>query len=232
VSWLSWIKNAIGMDEAAAPPAATTEHDREIAPAREREDGRRAAEADSHAPETDAREIHPAVERPNPPLDRPPDPRIDPPRAPAAQSASEPPNSFHRDEDPARAAGDDDADAISLEPTTREVDIDVEIAVEPASAAQVEHGVDGATIIELEPREPPTAEEIDRRRAMVRGYFNDYWSSIEDKPASFAERLDHAESYINERVAAGGEAWRLSPATRRQLGLPPSRSAESTARRR
>ena len=57
----------------------------------------------------------------------------------------------------------------------------------------------------------------------MRGFFNDYWSSIDDKPASFAERLDGAEAYINERVAAGGESWRLSPATRKQLGLPPSR---------
>jgi hypothetical protein len=57
----------------------------------------------------------------------------------------------------------------------------------------------------------------------VRAFFNDYWSSIEDKPASFAERLDGAEAYINERVEAGGEAWRLDPATRKLLGLPPSR---------
>lgn len=69
----------------------------------------------------------------------------------------------------------------------------------------------------------PDQAEIDRRRGLVRGFFNDYWSSIDDKPASFAERLDGAEGYINERVAAGGESWRLSPATRKQLGLPPSR---------
>jgi len=56
---------------------------------------------------------------------------------------------------------------------------------------------------------------------MVRRYFNDYWSSVEDKPASFAERLDGAEGYINERVVAEGEAWQLDPATRKQLGLPP-----------
>jgi hypothetical protein len=69
----------------------------------------------------------------------------------------------------------------------------------------------------------PSQEEIDRRRSLVRGFFNDYWSSIDDKPTSFAERLDRAEGYINERVAAGGENWRLGPATRKQLGLPPSR---------
>ena len=70
---------------------------------------------------------------------------------------------------------------------------------------------------------PPDQAEIDRRRSLVRGFFNDYWSSIDDKPASFAERLDGAEAYINERVEAGGESWQLSPATRKQLGLPPSR---------
>jgi hypothetical protein len=69
----------------------------------------------------------------------------------------------------------------------------------------------------------PSQEEIDRRRSLVRGFFNDYWSSLDDKPTSFAERLDRAEGYINERVAAGGENWRLGPATRKQLGLPPSR---------
>ena len=67
----------------------------------------------------------------------------------------------------------------------------------------------------------PSQDEIDRRRGMVRRYFNDYWSSVEDKPASFAERLDGAEGYINERVVAEGEAWQLDPATRKQLGLPP-----------
>jgi hypothetical protein len=74
-----------------------------------------------------------------------------------------------------------------------------------------------------ETESPPDQAEIDRRRSLVRGFFNDYWSSIDDKPASFAERLDGAEGYINERVAAGGESWRLSAATRKQLGLPPSR---------
>ena len=80
-----------------------------------------------------------------------------------------------------------------------------------------------ASRISAEPESAPSQEEIDRRRAIVRKFFNDYWSSIDDKPTSFAERLDGAEGYINERVAAGGEAWRLSPATRKQLGLPPSR---------
>ena len=88
---------------------------------------------------------------------------------------------------------------------------EIEISVEPESP----------TFVESE--STPSQQEIDRRRGMVRAFFNDYWSSADDKPASFAERLDRAEGYINERVAAGGEAWRLSAGTRRQLGLPPSR---------
>jgi hypothetical protein len=73
------------------------------------------------------------------------------------------------------------------------------------------------------PNSSPDQQEVDRRRGMVRKFFNDYWASVDDKPPSFAERLDGAEGYINERVAAGGEAWQLDPATRKQLGLPPSR---------
>ena len=91
------------------------------------------------------------------------------------------------------------------------------ISIEPASRASEPASRTG------EPEGSPSQEEIDRRRSLVRGFFNDYWTSIDDKPASFAERLDRAEAYINERVAAGGENWRLEPATRKQLGLPPSR---------
>jgi len=76
----------------------------------------------------------------------------------------------------------------------------------------------------VESESSPNQQELDRRRGIVREFFNDYWASADDKPASFAERLDKAEGYINERVAAGGEAWRLGPATRKQLGLPPSRN--------
>lgn len=83
----------------------------------------------------------------------------------------------------------------------------------PLSEPQIRIGIETAAA--------PSQDEIERRRGMVRRYFNDYWSSIEDKPASFAERLDGAEAYINERVAAGGEPWQLDPATRKQLGLPP-----------
>jgi hypothetical protein len=50
--------------------------------------------------------------------------------------------------------------------------------------------------------------------------FNDFWIGIHDKPAAFVDRLDQAEDYVNERLAASGEFWRLDDKTRRMLGLP------------
>jgi hypothetical protein len=104
-------------------------------------------------------------------------------------------------------------------PDRSENPLDIRVSVAPETRA----GIESESRISIEPEGPPSQEEIDRRRGVVRAFFNDYWSSIDDKPASFAERLDRAEDYINERVAAGGEAWRLGAATRKQLGLPPSR---------
>jgi hypothetical protein len=68
---------------------------------------------------------------------------------------------------------------------------------------------------------PPGPEEIERRRQLVRTLFNDFWSGRFDKPAAFVDRLNEAETYLNERLAATGEAWQLDPATRKMLGLPP-----------
>jgi hypothetical protein len=63
-------------------------------------------------------------------------------------------------------------------------------------------------------------QEVDRRRNLVRTFFNDFWSGVSDKPAAFAQRLDEAEDYLNERLAANGEFWRLDANTRAMLGLP------------
>ncbi len=54
----------------------------------------------------------------------------------------------------------------------------------------------------------------------MRQFFNDFWIFTDDKPRTFAERLNRAEDHINERLAACGERWRLDAATRKQLGLP------------
>jgi NADPH:quinone reductase len=67
-------------------------------------------------------------------------------------------------------------------------------------------------------------QELERRRDIVRRIFNDFWKSADDKPVAFAERLNQAEGYINERLAACGETWQLDAATRKQLGLPPPRT--------
>jgi hypothetical protein len=67
----------------------------------------------------------------------------------------------------------------------------------------------------------PDREEIQRRRDLVRTLFNDFWSEAHDKPAAFVERLDQAEDYVNERLTARGEFWRLDTNTRVILGLPP-----------
>ena len=67
-------------------------------------------------------------------------------------------------------------------------------------------------------------QEVERRRGLVRAFFNDFWSGTHDKPAAFAERLDQAEDYLNERLTANGEGWRLDAKTRIMLGLPPRSS--------
>jgi hypothetical protein len=67
----------------------------------------------------------------------------------------------------------------------------------------------------------PNQQEIERRRKIVRQFFNDFWMSTDDKPRTFAERLNGAEDHINEQLAARGETWQLDAATRKQLGLPP-----------
>jgi hypothetical protein len=68
---------------------------------------------------------------------------------------------------------------------------------------------------------PPTDEqEIQRRRALIRTLFNDFWSEREDKPATFVDRLDQAETFLNDRLTACGEHWQLDGESRKILGLP------------
>ena len=85
------------------------------------------------------------------------------------------------------------------------------IAVRPESQISIKTGAS------------PNQQEIERRREMVRQFFNDFWVSAEDKPGRFAERLNRAKGHINERLAARGETWQLDAASRKQLGLPPAK---------
>ena len=46
-----------------------------------------------------------------------------------------------------------------------------------------------------------TRQELERRREIVRQFFNDFWRPVDDKPVTFAERLNQTESYINETTS-------------------------------
>jgi hypothetical protein len=74
-------------------------------------------------------------------------------------------------------------------------------------------------------------EEIQRRRDLVRTLFNDFWTGSHEKPAAFVDRLDQAEDYVNERLAASGEFWQLNAKTRLMLGLPPPKNSSANPRR-
>ncbi len=96
------------------------------------------------------------------------------------------------------------------------------------AAEDLAPGVDSVAVrpesqISIKPEASPNQQEIERRREIVRQFFNDFWRSTDDKPGTFAERLNRAEGHINEQLAARGETWQLDVVTRKQLGLPPSR---------
>jgi hypothetical protein len=78
--------------------------------------------------------------------------------------------------------------------------------IEPSPAEQIES--------------PPVQWDDESRRKLIRQLFNEYWTGVEDKPPTFAERLEIAERYINERLAGRDVGWRLDAVTRKQLGLP------------
>jgi len=78
----------------------------------------------------------------------------------------------------------------------------------------------------------PDKQEIERRRDLVRALFNDFWSGVHDKPAAFVERLDQAEDYVNDRLRACGEFWRLDTNTRVMLGLPPRANSPDNGQNR
>jgi hypothetical protein len=98
-------------------------------------------------------------------------------------------------------------------------DLEVAPDVEAGSGVETAPIVATAAVVEAVP-DPLDGE---RRRDMVRELFNGYWDGMDDKPPTFAERLDAAENYINERLAERNMGWRLDAETRKQLGLPRSR---------
>jgi hypothetical protein len=98
----------------------------------------------------------------------------------------------------------------------------IELPEQKAHAPTASEGVILDTPIHLPAAVPTAPPERDDRRDVVRNLFNDYWNGATEKPATFAERLDVAEDYINNRLAERNAGWRLDTTTRKQLGLPRS----------
>jgi hypothetical protein len=103
----------------------------------------------------------------------------------------------------------------------------VDLAITKTFTVPITAGVnvDTDTPIDIAASTVVDQEEIQRRRNLVRMLFNDFWSGAYEKPAAFVERLNQAEDYLNERLTANGEAWRLDATTRTLLGLPPRSSS-------
>ena len=110
----------------------------------------------------------------------------------------------------------------------RSTSVQSTVSTTALTVADLALGVDSVAVwpesqISIKPEASPNKQEIERRREIVRHFFNDFWMSTDDKPRTFAERLNRAEDHINERLAARGETWQLDATTRKQLGLPPPR---------
>jgi hypothetical protein len=143
-----------------------------------------------------------------------------PDAAPPIPSAS-PPAALAAGEQIAEAAEIQDASPVATD--TADAQIAEAAAIQDASpvasdaadarTAQVARDPDAALIA-------PDRQEVLRRRELVRTFFNDFWSGRDDKPATFQERLDQAETYLNERLVALGESWRLDDDARKMLSLP------------
>jgi len=109
-------------------------------------------------------------------------------------------------------SGDEAAGAVATTPVSTDVDVGPGAAINPVAAPALEQ------------------QEIERRRSLVRNLFNDFWSGASEKPVAFVDRLDQAEDYLNERLAASGEIWQLDEKTRVILGLPPTKSGANPPR--
>jgi len=136
------------------------------------------------------------------------------PRHPASQCTAE-----QRAEDGAEEAGavaTATENAIGNPTTAKSLTVPI--------TADVKVGPDAAIALDQ--------EEIQRRRNLVRMLFNDFWSGAHDKPAAFVERLNQAEDYLNERLAASGEFWQLDAKTRVMLDLPPRATSPNNGKNR
>jgi hypothetical protein len=119
----------------------------------------------------------------------------------------------------ARPSQDAPPEALAVSPP------DSSLRPEPATEtdalpAQSEAGLETPPAQEVETL--PVQEDDEGRRKLIRQLFNEYWTGLDDKPPTFAKRLEIAEAYINERLADRDVGWRLDAVTRKQLGLPSS----------
>ena len=124
------------------------------------------------------------------------------------------------DQSVANAAGND---LIPEGPA--DASVPAEFDLDPASEADAlaphnESEIEASPVERIEGA--PVQRDDESRRKLIRRLFNEYWTGIEDKPPTFAERLEIAERYINDRLADCKVGWSLDAVTRQQLGLPPS----------
>jgi hypothetical protein len=156
-----------------------------------------------------------------------------------------PPSSIPEETGAESAVAEDNATAtVEVEnkaPATAEVEVghateaDVASTIPPAEV-EVGHATEADVASTIPPAEvevghateahvtstvPPDQQEIQRRRELVRALFNDFWNGSDDKPATFVDRLNRAETHLNAQLAARGEPWQLDANTRKMLGLPP-----------
>jgi len=140
-------------------------------------------------------------------------------------------NYFVRPSHPPPAEGPVEAAAlgagdVSTDSDATDVTVGPDLEIIPITDAEIKPITDAEikpiTDAEIKPiaDSVPEQQEIERRRNVIRMLFNDFWIGIHDKPAAFVDRLDQAEDYVNERLAASGEFWRLDDKTRRMLCLP------------
>jgi hypothetical protein len=137
-----------------------------------------------------------------------------------------PPSSVHEETAAESAVAEDKATAtVEVEDkatATAEGEVGHATQVDVTSTIPpVEVEVGHTTEVNVTSTIPPDQQEIQRRRELVRALFNDFWNGSDDKPATFVDRLDRAETHLNAQLAARGEPWQLDANTRKMLGLPP-----------
>jgi hypothetical protein len=77
----------------------------------------------------------------------------------------------------------------AFEPAAGPVAVKAGAAALPAANVSVNAGPEVNAVADTSPGQ----QEIERRRNLVRIFFNDFWSEVSNKPTAFVERFDEAE---------------------------------------